>query len=128
MTYKLVYNPNWSKEPRRSLRWMGSSLNDLRRCSADVRRAIGFELDALQRGVDPEDWKPMSTVGLGVCEVRVHIGGEHRVLYVTRFADAVHVLHVFQKKSRRATARDLELGRVRYRLALQRHMNRKDEI
>ncbi len=61
----------------------------------------------------------MSTVGPGVQEIRVHTwaGGrlEHRVLYVARFAEAVYVLHAFQKASRKMSREDLEIARQRYR-------------
>ena len=105
--------------------WIGSSLADLRRLPAMVRRAIGFELHALQRGADPSDWKPMPSIGLGVREVRVHVRGEHRVLYLTRLGDAVFVLHVFEKKRRRTPDHDLRIGRARCRDAIQWHLQRK---
>jgi len=59
--------------------------------------------------------------------VRIHVAGEHRVFYLARLRDAVHVLHVFEKKSRRTSGKDLALGRVRYRQVLQRHLDRKDQ-
>jgi phage-related protein len=51
---------------------MGSSLDDLREFPLEARRAIGFELDAVQRGLEPSDWKAMNTVGSGAYEIRVH--------------------------------------------------------
>ena len=58
----------------------------------------------------------MPDVGPGVCEIRIREEGRaHRVFYVARFADAVYVLHAFEKKSRRAPRADLEIGRRRYR-------------
>jgi phage-related protein len=65
---------------------------------ADARRQAGFELDAVQRGMDASDWKPMTSVGNGVREIRIHVLGEWRVIYVARLADAIYVLHAFQKK------------------------------
>ena len=55
----------------------------------------------------------MTIVGPGVVEIRVHSAGEFRVLYIATFADAVHVLHVFQKKTRQARERDIALARRR---------------
>ncbi len=95
---------------------MGASLADLRRFPAEARREAGFQLDAVQRGLDPTDWKPLSTVGVGVREIRVHVLGEWRVIYVARFADAVYVLHRFEKKSRTTRREDLALAQKRYRL------------
>jgi phage-related protein len=97
----------------KALRFVGSSLDDLRDFPAEVRREVGFELFAIQRGLNPSDWKQMRTIGPGVCEIRVHVLGEWRVLYVARFSDAVYVLHSFQKKSRKTRAEDIEIARKR---------------
>ena len=95
--------------------FVGSSLDDLRNFPAEARRQAGFELFAVQRGLEPEDWKTMSVVGAGVREIRIHILGEWRVLYVAKLSDAVYVLHSFQKKSRKTKHEDIELARKRYR-------------
>jgi len=69
------------------------------------------------------DWKPVSTVGPGVREIRVHSGLEHRVLYVAKFAGAVYVLHAFEKRTRKTPSHDLEVARQRLRaLVAQRRM------
>jgi hypothetical protein len=51
--------------------WMGSSKEDLRAFPGEARREVGYQLEHIQEGVDPDDWKPMSTVGSGVREIRV---------------------------------------------------------
>ena len=84
-----------------------------------MRRAAGRELERVQRGADPTDWKPMAGVGRGVREIRVHVAGEVRVFYVAAFPEAVYVLHVFSKKTRTTSSGDLELGQQRYRLMMQ---------
>ncbi len=99
----------------KTLRFIGSSLDDLKNFPAEVRRAAGFELDAIQRGGMPSDFKPMLNVGMGVYEIRLHVQGEWRVLYVARFADAVYVLHAFQKKSQKTRAEDINLAARRYK-------------
>lgn len=99
----------------KQLRFVGSSLDDLRDFPAEARRQAGFELYAVQRGGNPSDWKPMREVGAGAREIRVHVLGEWRVLYVARFGDAVYVLHAFQKKTPKTSQRDIELARRRYR-------------
>ena len=72
----------------------------------------------VQVGRDPDDWKPMSAVGRGACEIRVRDeAGAFRVIYVAGFEDAVYVLHAFQKKARKTSRADLELARERYRTA-----------
>ena len=100
----------------KELRFVGSSLADLRRFAARARREAGFQLDAVQRGLDPTDWKPLSTVGAGAREIRIHVLGEWRVIFVAQVAEAVYVLHCFEKKSRKARKQDLDLARDRSRV------------
>ena len=100
----------------KDLHFVGASLADLRRFPAEARREAGFQLDAVQRGLDPTDWKPLPAVGVGVREIRIRVLGQWRVVYVARFAEAVYVLHCFEKKSRKTRKEDLELARQRYRL------------
>lgn len=94
---------------------MGSSLEDLRNFPAEARRAAGFQLSFVQRGLLPSDWKTMSSVGPGALELRIHVLGEWRVVYVAKFGDAVYVLHTFQKKTRKTPAGEIEMARRRYR-------------
>ncbi len=56
----------------------------------------------------------MNEIGRGVSEIRIHVLGEWRVLYVAKFADAVYVLHAFQKKSQQTRKEDIELARRRF--------------
>ena len=71
---------------------------------------------ASQQGRDPDDWKPMTAVGPGVREIRIREeAGMFRVIYVTRFAAAVYVLHCFQKKTQKTGKADLDLATKRYR-------------
>lgn len=97
------------------LYWLGSSLDDVRTFPADARRAAGYELGRVQQGMMPTDWKPMTTVGAGVYEIRVHTRVEHRVFYVAKYSDAVYVLHAFEKRTRRTP--QTEIARARTRLA-----------
>lgn len=96
--------------------FLGDSLDALRVFPQAARRMAGLQLDRVQRGLDPDDWKPMPAVGPGVREIRVRDeAGAFRVLYVARFAEAVYVLHCFQKKSSKTSRQDLELGRQRFK-------------
>ena len=101
--------------PMKQLKFVGSSLDDLRNFPDEARRAAGFELRAVQSGLEPSDWKPMEAVGPGAKEIRIHILGEWRVIYVAKLQDAVYVLHSFEKKSRKTRRQDIELARRRYR-------------
>jgi phage-related protein len=86
---------------------LGSSRRDLRAFPAVPRRLVGFQLRRVQQGLDPDDWKPMPTVGPGVREIRIHVGGAHRVFYVTTRAEAIYVLHAFEKNTGKTAARNL---------------------
>lgn len=97
------------------VRWLGDSLNRVRDFAEAARRQAGTELRHVQQGETPSDWRPMATVGPGVNEIRIHAGGQHRVLYVAKFAEAVYVLHAFQKKAQKTPKADIELAAKRYR-------------
>ena len=101
------------------LRWVGSSLEDLRAFPEAARREAGYQLRRLQGGLLPADWKPMTSVGPGVAEIRLHSGVEHRVFYVARFAEAIYVLHAFEKRTRQTRQADLELSRKRLTAVVQ---------
>ncbi len=99
------------------LEFVGSSLSELKEFPAEARRAAGFELSFVQQGLEPSDWKPVSAVGTGIREIRIHVLGEEwRVLYVAKCAEAIYVLHVFQKKTQKTRREDIDLARARYRL------------
>ena len=100
------------------VRFVGSAKDALAAFPKSARIRAGHELFMVQVGRNPDDWKPMSTVGPGACEIRVRdAAGAFRVIYVARFEDAVYVLHAFQKKTRETSRPDLELARQRYQTA-----------
>ena len=102
--------------PTRPLAFRGSALDDLRAFPGVAKREAGFQLDRVQRGLDPADWKPMATIGQGVREIRIRgEDGAFRIVYVAKFAEAVFVLHCFQKKSQRTPREDIALATRRYR-------------
>jgi phage-related protein len=94
----------------------GSALDDLRAFPEAARREAGYQLDQVQHGREPDDWKPMNAVGRGVREIRIRdTAGAFRVLYVAKFDDAIYVLHCFQKKTQKTSKADLDLAAQRYR-------------
>ena len=94
----------------------GSSLDDLRAFPLAAKREAGHQLDQVQNGDEPDDWKPMNTVGKGVKEIRIRdAAGAFRLIYVAKLADALYVLHCFQKKSQKTSKTDLDLATKRYR-------------
>lgn len=103
-------------EGTKPLVFRGSALDDLRGFPGAARRQAGFQLARVQQGLDPGDWKPMATIGQGVREIRVRDDdGAFRVIYVAKFAEAVFVLHCFQKKSQRTAREDIALATRRYK-------------
>lgn len=94
---------------------MGSSLGDLRAFPADARREAGYQLDQVQRGEEPQDWKPMRAVGQGVREIRIQEeSGAFRVIYLATRPEGVYVLHCFRKKTQKTSQRDLQLAVLRF--------------
>ena len=96
------------------LYFVGSALENLRAFPRAPRREAGYQLDRVQFGLEPSDWKPLTTVGRGVREIRIHHEGQFRVIYVTKFDDAVYVLHAFRKKTQKTRKQDIEVVRRRF--------------
>ncbi len=97
------------------LRFLGDSLSCLREFPADAKHDAGFQLDKVQRGEQPDDFKPMPAIGKGVEEIRVRDdSGIFRVIYTARRAEAIYVLHAFQKRTQATAKRDIEVARKRF--------------
>ena len=95
--------------------WCGDSLRKMRGFPKGARAEGGHQLNRVQQGLDPNDWKPITSVGVGVREVRIHQDGEHRVLYVAKFPETIYVLGAFEKKSRQTTQSEIRLAADRLR-------------
>jgi phage-related protein len=95
----------------------GSSLDDLRAFPTTAKREAGHQIDLVQNGEDPDDWKSMAgTIGSGAKEIRIRDeAGAFRVIYVAKFDDAIYVLHCFQKKTEHTSKPDIDLAEKRYR-------------
>ena len=100
--------------PEKPLCWLGSSLDDLRAFPENARREAGYQLGRVQQGLMPDDWKPMTDVGPGVYEIRIHTGLEHRVFYVAKHEEAVYVVHAFEKRTRQTRQADIDVARKRF--------------
>ena len=95
--------------------FVGSSRGDLRELPDDAKETAGHQLFKVQQGKEPDDWKPMPTVGAGVNEIRVRDeSGIYRVLYVAKFEEAIYALHVFEKRSQKTSKGDIQLAKGRY--------------
>jgi phage-related protein len=113
--YAFPINKEKSMPRHKDVRFVGSALKDLKEFPPDTRRAAGFQLDLLQQGDEPFDWRPMKTVGRGVNEIRItEDSGAFRVFYVVSRPEAIYVLHAMHKTTRKTETRDIELARARY--------------
>ncbi len=99
--------------------WIGASKQDIAKFPHDARRKAGFQLRAVQRGDGPTDFKPMSSVGKGVEEIRINTGEAYRIFYIARFAEAVYVLHAFSKTTQKTSKKDIAIGKQRYQTAIE---------
>lgn len=99
----------------KAIRFLGDSLKRLREFPEDARHVAGYQLDKVQRGLQPDDFKPMPSIGRGVEEIRVwDDSGTYRVIYTARLKETVVVLHAFQKKTQATSKQDLEVAKRRW--------------
>ena len=97
------------------VQFLGNSLKCLREFPSDARQDAGRQIDRVQRGMQPDDFKPLPSIGKGVEEIRVwDESGTFRVIYTARRADSVYVLHAFQKKTQTTSKSDIELAKSRF--------------
>src|ERR1700733_10909698 len=97
------------------LYFVGDSARQLRAFNKDARQDVGYQLDKVRRGEQPDDFKPMLTIGKGVEEIRIwDEAGTYRVIYTARLNNAVYVLHAFQKKTQATSMTDIELAKTRF--------------
>ena len=97
---------------------MGDSLARIKAFPADARQDTGFQIDKVQRGENPDDWRPMKTVGANVKDIRIReASGQYRVIYLANMKDSLFVLHAFQKKTRQIRKSDIDLARKRLGMA-----------
>jgi phage-related protein len=118
-----------SASPPRELVWIASSLKDLREFPEDVRQMMGYALYTAQSGGKHIAAKPLQGYrGAGVLEVVDDYDGDtYRTVYTVRFAEAIYVLHAFQKKSKRGAAspkHEVEIVNARLELARRLHEQR----
>lgn len=101
---------------KKSAKFHGDAAERLRKFPQVVREDLGYEIYLVEQGLDPSDWKPMTTIGPGVREIRVKdTSGAYRTIYLATLPDAVHVYHVFKKKTEKTAKRDLEIAKQRYK-------------
>jgi phage-related protein len=105
------------------IEFCGHTLRTIKDFPVLVRHEVGHELDKVQRGLNPSDWKPMPTVGKGTREIRIHESGQYRVIYLAAFGKMIYVLHAFRKKTQKTRQSDIKIARAALRKLLHRNMS-----
>jgi phage-related protein len=103
------------RKEEKPIKWLGTSQEDLRDFPPKAMQRCGYQLELVQFGEEPDNWKPMASIGSGVREIRVTCEGAYRVFYVADRADAIYVLHALKKTSQKTEKRDIELAKERLR-------------
>lgn len=100
----------------KSIYWVGTSYKDLVAFPDEAKKEAGYQLHRIQNGLDPDDWKPFSTAGAGVKEIRISEDSNiFRVMYVAKFVERIYVLHSFQKKTQKTKKQDIDIAKERYK-------------
>lgn len=96
----------------KDLEFLGNTLDTIKDFPEATRREAGYQLGKVQDGIDPSDWKPMTSIGSGVKEIRIQKEGQYRVIYIAKLSDAVYVLHAFEKKTQKTNQHDIDMAKT----------------
>lgn len=99
----------------KGINFIGRSLDALKSFPNKAKQQAGYQLDKVQRGQEPTDWKPMSSIGLGVREIRISEEGQYRVIYIVKIKDTVQVLHAFRKKTQKTSKTDIDKAKRNFK-------------
>ena len=100
----------------KSLTWLGNSKDAYRQFPQGAHKELGYQLQLLQWGLTPADFKPLKTVGSGAYELRYRDEqGAYRVVYVAKYTDTIYILHTFRKTTQKTAQKDIELAQQRYK-------------
>ena len=105
------------KAVKKNTLWVLAHLRDeVRGWPAEAKEEMGAQLNKIEYGGEPDDFKPMQTIGKGVNEIRVSdAGDQYRLIYVAKFPEAIYVLHVITKKKTQQTSKsDIDKAKSRY--------------
>ncbi|MDX2346510.1 MAG: type II toxin-antitoxin system RelE/ParE family toxin, partial [Legionella sp.] len=99
--------------------FIGNALDNIKKFSLEGKREAGHQLDRIQRGKEPLDWKPMQGIASGAREIRFCDRNRiYRVIYVAKFEETVYVLHAFQKKTQKTSQSDIEMAKKAFKRVL----------
>jgi len=108
--------------------WEGDSKEVLSSFPEAAKHNLGFDLRLLQQGHQPTDYRPMSSTGPGVYELRDQDERAwYRVIYLSKVRDVIHVLHCFEKRSRETPMKEINTARQRLKAVRARMVEDKKE-
>jgi phage-related protein len=106
--------------------WEGDTEKVISSFPDDIKRDLGFQLYKLQKGEIPDDFKPMTSIGSGVCELRESDERSwYRVIYLSKIEHTIYVLHCFEKKTNKTSKPDIETAKIRLKRVRSRIMEKK---
>jgi phage-related protein len=98
-----------------AIHWEGDSLNVISGFPDGAKQNLGHQLRLLQQGERPTNYRPVTSIGSGVFELRDEDERAwYRVIYLSRIAGVIHVLHCLEKKSREIPKNDMQLAQRRF--------------
>lgn len=104
----------------RTVTFEGNTLDVIRGFPDQARQRCGYEIDRVQRDLEPDDWKHFSSIGPGVFEIRIRLDKQYRVIYITRRINKLHILHAFVKKTQKTRKIDVDIAKRRLKALLWR--------
>lgn len=109
--------------------FLGSVKKDIEKFSAKAKQRLMTALTAVaaELPLSPNDFKYMGNVGMGVYELRIKAESEYRVFYISKFEEAIYILHAFVKKTQQTSEKDLKLGMARYKTLLAKRKEQNDD-
>lgn len=112
----------------KDINWRGSSLKDLRDFPVAARKKAGYELEHIQQGLPPADWKSVNIWGPGIVEIKLDaLAGAFRVVYIAKFEEAIYILHCFQKKQQQTSPKDISIIKARYDEIMRERQRKENE-
>jgi phage-related protein len=106
--------------------WEGDSKEVISSFPNAAKSNLGFDLRLLQQGQQPTDYRPMSSIGPGVFELRDQDERAwYRVIYLSRVRNVIHVLHCFEKRSRETPMKEINMARQRLKIVRARVIQEK---
>jgi phage-related protein len=82
----------------------------------EMRKAGGFQLGRVQQGLEPNNYRPMPSIGAGVKEIKLQDEdkSQYRIIFIAKFEEAIYVFHVITKKKTQRTSQfDIDLAKKR---------------